>query len=178
MLDYKDKYLKYKTKYFNLKNILKNQKGGGLIGVGSFGCVYSPPLKCVENNCVGDKCTHGISKIMTPENTTIELSNLKRLELDIVDPEQIYHISNPHMCTPTIPEEELTRCNIEKQQRGTPKIENPQQLIYENGGTDLYNLANYTSSIPDLTLKNKYIEYILRNLFFNSLSRLLFSSAL
>ena len=131
-MDYKNKYIQYKLKYLDLK---KQIGGSRFIGNGAYGCVYSPPLQCVEQNCVGDKCTHGISKLMTTESATKEQHIFTILKVDEIDREQKYHIGNPHKCTPVISQELLSSCPL--------TIEEPSQLIYENGGNDFYKLISH-----------------------------------
>ena len=109
-MDYKQNYIKYKTKYLSLKETyLNNQLGGEFINRGSFGCVYKPPFKCRENNCEGDKCTHGISKVMLQRAAEDEKFIYDSLQLDRIDAAQRFFIGKPHMCTPEIPETELQK---------------------------------------------------------------------
>ena len=68
-LSYKYKYEKMKKKYLQLKKL----KGGNtdiisrksiLVGKGSYGCVFSPPLKCYLPDSLKSKFINGISKLM------------------------------------------------------------------------------------------------------------------
>ena len=117
-----------------IKKIKKtNKKGGVLIGMGSFGCVYSPQLPCIIP-CTKEKCKTGISKLMTSQNAALEKENIDLLfndfqhfEVNISD----YFIIDPHQCLPnpkSIPDD---MCSY--------KITNPSLLIYENGGNNLYD---------------------------------------
>ena len=82
-MDYKSKYLKYKNKYANLKikylnnfNGVNNVVGGAFIQSGAFGCVYGPPLKCLDSSCTGNKCINGVSKLMNKQNAETELRTI------------------------------------------------------------------------------------------------------
>ena len=151
-IDYKNKYLKYKQKYFNLKK----QLGGNFISSGASGCVYSPPLKCEENNCVGEKCTTGISKVMNGISADQEGSIYQILQLDRIDQESRYTIGSPHICKPEITEDLLEPCRATN-----VNITNPKQIIFENGGIDLFMLIQYINSLDD---KQRHVDYVLRNL--------------
>ena len=165
-MDYKQNYIKYKTKYLSLKETyLNNQLGGEFINRGSFGCVYKPPFKCRENNCEGDKCTHGISKVMLQRAAEDEKFIYDSLQLDRIDAAQRFFIGKPHMCTPEIPETELQKCIAEEYEFDNPeKLPYNKQLIFENGGIDLLALINHGIVIRNPTEKKKIGDYILRNL--------------
>jgi len=77
-MDYKNKYIKYKSKYINL---LKNQKGGKIIGRGNEGIV----LRIREDNIV--------SKLIKIDDET-KIRNLIELEnkLNKIDPSGKHHV--------------------------------------------------------------------------------------
>ena len=51
------------------------QNGGDIIGVGSYGCVFKPPLKCKNKT----RKKRGISKLMIQENGLDEILITQRL---------------------------------------------------------------------------------------------------
>ena len=105
-----------------------------LIEEGDTGCVVSPPLECIEPGCEGKRCTDGVSKILTRKNAKRELDKYDFLELDKIDPSFDYHIKKPHLCTPKILEDFLYSCQ--------KSYDDPQMLIYDNGGYNLGTLLN------------------------------------
>ncbi len=93
-----------------------------VIGVGTYGCVYSPPLQCKNRDPVEST---KISKYMTKESAKIQLA--EAMSMKNVDPNSIVTVNDAYMCEPkTHP----TDC------RG-PK---DTLLIYPNGGHDLYKI--------------------------------------
>jgi serine/threonine protein kinase len=171
-----NKYLKYKMKYLKLK---KNIYGGVLtpgksnpetsndeafasmslhsqstepriIGKGTSGCVYKPPFKCINNDCVNshgsrtDRCKHGIAKIMEKGYADIEQYKYDMLKLDTIDPAFRYHFQKPHKCKPLLTSD--INCPIE--------IEEHSMLIYDNGNEDLHTILH------QITLSNKSPEII------------------
>jgi hypothetical protein len=164
-MDYKSKYLKYKNKYANLKiKYLNNFNGinavgGDFLNSGSFGCVYGPPLKCLDSSCTGNKCVNGVSKLMNKQNAEAELGLFDILGIDIIDPSNAYHIGKPHLCKPDITPEIIKQCNEKK-----VNIEDPHILIYENGGYDLNSLCHFIITIENEETMLRYINSMLKKL--------------
>lgn len=115
---------------------MPNNKNPGLIGQGTYGCVYKPPLKCAEqDNCPenNNKCSTGISKLMGFRNdVNSELKMYSETDIDKINSEGFYHIKEPRRCKPN-------DNNVAKAKNDGCKIElkEPELLIYENGGMDL-----------------------------------------
>lgn len=141
-----------KIRKFNKKTIKKikitNKKGGKLVGKGSFGCVYSPPLDC-EIPCTLKKCKTGVSKFMTLPNANYEKQNIDLLFKDFLGDKSQYFIIDPHQCKPKYKIKPNENCNLIE----TPYYEQLYNryaknkyslLIYENGGNDLYKYMNGT----------------------------------
>jgi serine/threonine protein kinase len=159
-LTYNYKYKKMKSKYLKLKK----QLGGNpktyadaikgpisdttLIGKGSYGCVYSPPLKCDHPSCSDSKCLTGISKLMNYNLADKELRIYKNINVDEIDKEMIYHIGSPHLCNPQI-KDIPESCDFIEKPLGL--------LIYENGGMNAYDvftkIINQPRSLKLLNLK-------------------------
>jgi serine/threonine protein kinase len=135
-----------KTKKNNNK-LKKNQKGGrhldkyGLIGQGTFGCTYKPPLKCDETTGIcspgnNDKRCRGISKLQSYNYSRKESRNTTALDLLEFDMDHRYHYPSPLLCSKSNISEYLIssgrggRCNL------SPDISNPHLLLYSYGGLD------------------------------------------
>ncbi len=125
-----------------------------LIGKGSYGCVYSPPLKCNHPNCVDSKCSTGISKLMNYNAAEKELRIYENLNVDEIDSTLDYHIGAPHLCVPEI-NEIPDSCDFIEKPLGL--------LIYENGGLDAYNLFSSIINQPQ-PLKSNNINIFLKSL--------------
>jgi len=150
-LSYSYKYKKMKHKYYKLKALLggdplsyaditKSLDKSVLIGKGTAGCVFSPPLKCDHPNCSDSKCVSGISKLMNYEKAELELNMYKILKIDDVDKDMIFHIGAPHLCIPKIQNIPKT-CSFIEKPLGL--------LIYENGGENAYNVLVRINSQPE-----------------------------
>jgi serine/threonine protein kinase len=123
------------------KQILKKLKytkksKSALIGQGTYGCVYKPPLKCkYPDSCpeYNNKCSSGISKLMGYRNDVDEeLKMYSETEIDKINSNGLYHIKEPRRCVPN-------ENNVAKAKNDGCKIalKEPELLIYENGGMDL-----------------------------------------
>jgi hypothetical protein len=89
-----------------VKKTIRKIKGGApaginFIGQGTYGCTYSPAIKCL-----GEKQNHidsnSVSKLMTNSNAYNELNETIILDLLNYDKEYKYHLPSPKMCTPNI----------------------------------------------------------------------------
>ncbi len=126
------------------------------IGEGSAGCVYSPPFKCNYPQCTGDRCTHGISKIMSKDNADIEYNKYDLLGIDRIDPDFRYHFSQPHKCSPQITRGSISDCRV--------FINEPSMLVYDNGGFNLNDLISKFKIANSPESLIVFINLILRNL--------------
>ena len=117
-----------------------------LIGSGTYGCVYKPPLKCIGP---GERqpCANCITKIMEDHAMIEEYSVYETLNLNEIDPEGKYYIPKPSKCT-IDPNFNISECDILETNPGTA-------LTYENGG------VNMVSVIQNMSKDN--INGILRN---------------
>ena len=170
-IDYYEKYIKYRTKYLQLKEELE---GGGakfdkfkrFLGIGppkskvplnpekpeylskgSFGVVMTA-IPCVPE-CTNPKCTHAISKIMIENEADNEVSIYKDIILDKIDKDGNFFINLIHSC------------NNKK------VVKDKKILMYENGGIDLSIYINKLISsglLPNTKTYIKNIKYILKKL--------------
>jgi hypothetical protein len=69
------------------------QKGGKLIGQGSYGCVFRPMIPC-EGKTIREKGK--VSKVLHMTEAYKELEETKKI--DKIDPKGIYHFVAPEMC--------------------------------------------------------------------------------
>ena len=106
------------------------------IGVGTYGCVYRPPIRCKDpKKCEGDeRCVKGVSKLMKEPYATEEDEEMKKLGL-----------SSPHVLRPPINCEpdpiglaQADKCNANTYlyQKGDKKL-----LIYDDAGVSLYDIV-------------------------------------
>jgi hypothetical protein len=126
-------------------NAIKNKK----IGEGSIGCVYYPPFKCRYPVCIGERCDHGIAKIMELKDAKVEYNKEPLLKLDEIDPEFIYHFRQPHICEPILNGTSLSNCPL--------RISTPAMLIYDNGGYNLNDLVNQLKTKIQPSNPDKYL---------------------
>lgn len=72
---------------------MKNYKGGDLIGQGSYGCVFKPPLKCEKNI---RRPRNKVTKLINYNNAVKELEEFNKIES--IDKSHKYHLPKPHVC--------------------------------------------------------------------------------
>ncbi len=169
-LTYKYKYEEMKFKYLQLKkmiggypktyaDIVKGKKlDAQLIGKGSYGCVYSPPLKCDHPSCVDEKCLTGISKLMNYSLAEKELNTYKNLNVDKIDNTMAFHIAMPHLCVPQI-KDIPESCDFIEKPLGL--------LIYDNGGDNAYNVFS------KIITQKQPLKSLNMNIFVKSLKNIL-----
>lgn len=140
-----------KTNNIKLKKTTKRTrkiKGGApdgtkFIGEGSFGCVYSPGLKC-DKEQVQDPKIKTISKLMISQDSYIEWAINIILELLQYDTEYKFHLPLPIRCkTSQYKTTDFIDCKI-KGIHKTPEYygqeTDPYFLTYEDGGIDFFML--------------------------------------
>ena len=126
MESYYLKYLKYKSKYLNLLNVLK---GGEEIGPK----VFRPPLHCNPRNAEFES-TEYVGKILSVEDGTAELakSNIVRR----IDPSGSWSITMDYSCT-------IAEVQEDTDYRAEYYISHPMQLISRFGGITLKKVIGY-----------------------------------
>ncbi len=188
----KIKKTRTRTSKSKTKKTLRKNKGGAppginFIGQGTYGCTYSPAIKCL-----GEKQNHidinSVSKLMTNSNAYNELNETIILDLLNYDKEYKYHLPSPKMCTPNIKPSvflnnktnefnikplnlpsnsddyydigEFSECKIKKiEEPGNQSI-----LIYQNGGLDFDNLYSNKLFHPSNVFKSEGLLNILKGL--------------
>ena len=156
------------------KKILKNylqQLGGKYVGIGSYKCVFSPPIKCegddyrYGDHIVNDSSKNYVSAIMTNENLDDEIKELEKIKK--IDPTGEFTINwerrcnlgrfDPHEESAKEFEECLFAGPLEEydhpvnQYKNTGQIDDLSQLIFRYGGLDLKKFAK----LPRNTLSVK-----------------------
>ena len=106
-----------------------------IIGHGSYGCVYKPPPKCKNNECLpsNPKCVKGVSKLTFEKEAKEEVEHVSMI--DKIDPKQIYHIGDPVVCDP---EQSFDTSDCSAVENETDL----KFLIYDDGGETLINFIN------------------------------------
>jgi len=138
MESYYTKYLKYKSKYLHLVNILK---GGEKIGTGLFGIVFRPPLRC-EVRKEEYEISEYVGKIMTEKNALEELSNSDKVKA--LDPEGEWSITVVHTSSFMKEQPQEKDYDIKYYE------EYPTQLISKFGGSTLKKIINWDEEFPNV----------------------------
>lgn len=90
---------------------MRHQKGGDIIGKGSYGCVFKPAIKC-EGDALADPSM--ISKLMSDREANTELNIYTKI--DAIDPTFIFHLPTPKKCSPDMEhlssQEDIDTCEI------------------------------------------------------------------
>lgn len=131
MIDYYLKYLKYKTKYLNLK-------GGEEIGKGKFGLVFRPPLICDPIKEEYQSIDY-VGKIMSEEDAEKELINSNKVRE--LDPTGEWSITTEYR---SIYHEEQTDGDYKK----IYKKSYPVQLISKFGGETIKKIIKWDEEKP------------------------------
>lgn len=104
-----------------------------MIGKGTYGCVYSPPLRCVGQQ---EREEGVVSKLMLASDAVSELKAFERLQINQVDPEEEFSINSPTSCA--INPDDYThfkQCPNYKHGKNVP--EQFKLLLYKAGGIDM-----------------------------------------
>jgi hypothetical protein len=84
--------------------------GGGFVGKGRYGCVFSPSLSCQDNRRI-DRET--ISKLISRENEKNEMRNLEKIRS--IDPAEEFSINNVKTCVPASKQKQIfDECHISR----------------------------------------------------------------
>ena len=107
-----------------------------LIGEGSFGCVYRPPLRCKTKSKITRKKM--ISKLMTNEEAKEEVDEYELLKR--IDPRNMYYLGPPQQCdaNPTDVKKTKKDCSLLEE---NPDTNDYDLLFYKDGGIDLDNFV-------------------------------------
>lgn len=105
------------------------KKGGGIIGGGSYGCVYKPALTCVGEQT---DTQYEVSKLMETKDKEFIMIKI----INEIDPLFLFHLNN-RQCFPENNQNEIQKCkNLNTSDAG-------KLLLMNNGGMDLYKFAKF-----------------------------------
>jgi len=130
-----------------------------LIGQGTFGCVYSPPMKCkhrIKNLKQSSDKGKNVSKLMRYQDAVEELSSYDMIEE--IDPLSKFHLGKPQICEVARTEDKKT-CSV----RDVDTL-----LISKNGGKDLKQFLKMIEEINEFSMSE--FENIISDLFVSSLT--------
>jgi serine/threonine protein kinase len=112
------------------RRMTRSKRGGKIVGVGSYGCVFKPSLPC-KGQVSPDPGT--ISKFMGKRHSSKEINEYKRM--DEIDPTNNFHLKGPKECIPKYESktvlEEIKNCNIDEMKQIIPLI-NPLKPFIPN----------------------------------------------
>lgn len=111
---------------------------------GSYGCVFSPPLKCLNNK---NTTSSQAGKIFNKRDSMKEEKKLAE-KINKIDPNGKWTVPYYGSCfvnvNETRPNDNIYKCN-----KYTKHIPITEQLIYKNGGIDLNNFINHFELLID-----------------------------
>ena len=118
-----------------------SQKGGKLIGQGTYGCVYKPAIPCKE----GDRLDSDVvSKVMDASEARSELR--ENLEISKIDKTNKYHLPKPKFCYAD--KNILERTTGIDKCRPLTEATRPAILQYKYGGEDLSKFISKVKFTP------------------------------
>lgn len=139
--------------------MVKLYDGGKLIAKGSFGCVYKPPLKCINER---RRQSGYISKLIHEDDAKDEIK--EQGVIDKIDPNYYYHLRLGKVCIPDKPDKQtddlLKGCVLHKVDLATlvntDRLKSYRILHIEEGG------IGFDKYLEDIVLKknkSKLKEY-------------------
>ena len=133
----------------------RQHKGGAvpkLIGQGTYGCVYRPPVTC-RNNSIS--INGKITKLTTSKESVRELKEYSNMKS--ADPQNRYYLGVPETCVPelkSVPAKDLKSCDVynsELKEKGALSPEDFRLIVMKDCGVDLTKLwKNIASRRKDL----------------------------
>ena len=122
----------------------ERRNGGAYISAGTYGCVFSPPLKCTKTSIHPHKRTVG-KVFSSKESASGEIADVETIKR--FDPEYKFTVPYLGQCTVSsnkfLPTDEVGKCR--KHITAEPKIY--KQLLFEHGGYDLTMLFTNPGTI-------------------------------
>jgi hypothetical protein len=181
MKGYKTIHKKHKKKRKGTKKRISS--GGRAIDAGTYGCVFSPAIKCAKSTQPYNN--NNISKLMFNEDIypeLYEMSKVKKIIKTIPNSENYFIISDTYACKPgKLSQEDLTNFdeNCKRfSKRGitssnvNTQLNNFAMIVMPNGGL---NIEKFTIELTKLRKKDMYRNFIIMN---EALIRLLLNGIL
>lgn len=117
--------------------------GGKLLGVGSYGCAFDPPIKCINT-----KTPKGVGKVL---NTNYNANDEYELMKKIMEIDDKQEFTNPIISRCDVNRENIFKKNTKKQCNVIKKNKNTaDQLIYKYGGMDLEKFTKKKYNMKDI----------------------------
>lgn len=117
------------------------------LGNGSYGCVYTPPLKCKNALTSGQKTKGMVGKVFFADAGFDEEVAMIKFVKEYVDPQSEFTIAMTDTCTIQKPHRKKMLVNAPSD--CTNLQGNESQLIYPNGGNDLKAFAKRYKNNPN-----------------------------
>lgn len=108
------------------------KRGVKKVGVGSYGCVYRPPLKCRGRAPLSGNY---ITKLMDDNDADIESDKMSII--DAIDPAGVFHYPLADSCQTDFVPMNCEECEDDSCRETCCHIEGSSLLSYEDGGVDL-----------------------------------------
>jgi serine/threonine protein kinase len=122
-------------------------KGSGYISSGSYGCVNNPPVKCEGNtDRTGEYYKNSVGKYFSKVSSAVEEYDIYEI-IQKIDPQNSWTLPLYKKC---LVSDFKKKDNVDRCEHYTDKNITYMQLIYKNGGIDLYSVIDkYYDSKPD-----------------------------
>lgn len=111
-----------------------------VLGEGSYGCIHSPSLKCVNDIDVNNNkvtYTNKVSKVLSNNFANIEINEYTFI--DNLDPYFEFHLKTPILCNYSKSTKNDTAFNLCTNKANIPDPKN--LILMENGGENLYDFS-------------------------------------
>lgn len=153
-------------------NINNNKLGGKILASGGFGCVFSPALKCKNNN---KREKNTVSKLMTLKNANEEYNEIKNIRHKLVEIQnytEYFLINNYTLCEPSkLTKTDLSnfnKCSALKKQNLTRKNINNSlnKLLSLNmpyGGVTIEQFISNSKNYNHFKELNNHLIQLLKN---------------
>ncbi len=160
-----------KTKTKKIVNKKTMKKGGAppginFIGRGTYGCVYSPRLKCLNQEPIQDEGVKIISKLMTYDNAYAEMNENIILDILKYDTEYKFHLPLPTICKLNIKPlnqfNNIRPLNLNQHNNLQRPFNNirPLNLNQPNNSDEYYNMSQFNDCDID-NIKEDGNQYVL-----------------
>jgi len=147
------------------------QKGGRILGQGSYGCVFEPHIKC-SNGKNNDQT--GVGKVLLSEHADIEIQENDFSHMrPMIKPSDINQFTNPIQFTCDVSvdtvkkDSDFKKCrafeDMESKTGETMETANFKQIVYKHKGIDfhnLYTLRSYQFS-ENVGIQQRFLNVIL-----------------
>jgi len=116
------------------------QNGGKILGQGTYGCVFHPPIDCIDGSNDGKS---GVGKVLTSEHAYIEIAETKPFQLK-KNMDDVREFTNPieYVCDVSKKKtKDFKKCRVLN--KDDSKDKKLTQIVYKHKGLDLAKLYNH-----------------------------------